>query len=123
MPVRGPVSRYVSPGVCQAGVRTDREIVLAAVQLNGYALRYAAKELRADREIVLAAVQQNGCALEDAAEERRGDRPRKSKFACKSKHPSPRMSKFAFKSKHTGERIQRNMVDFFLDRYNIRIQS
>ena len=41
--------------------------VLMAVQLNGDALRYAAKDLKANREVVLAAVQQNGLALEHAS--------------------------------------------------------
>ena len=37
---------------------TDREVVLAAVARNGYALRYAAARLQADHEVVLAAVVQ-----------------------------------------------------------------
>jgi hypothetical protein len=52
----------------------DRGIVLAAVQQNGEALRYAAEGLKADRGIVLAAVQQNGRALESAAEPLKSDR-------------------------------------------------
>merc|ERR1712117_22807 len=37
-------------------LRADREIVLAAVRRNGYALRYASAELKADKEVVLAAI-------------------------------------------------------------------
>ena len=39
----------------------DREIVLAAVAQNGFALYFAAAELKGDREFVLAAVA-NHCA-------------------------------------------------------------
>eukprot|EP00971_Amphidinium_carterae_P256974 5101624-Amphidinium_carterae.1 len=54
--------------------RADREIVLAAVQENGVALKFAAEECKADRAIVLAAVRQNGLALQHAAEECKADR-------------------------------------------------
>ena len=40
-------------------LQADKQIVLAAVRENGYALRFATKELQADKEVVLAAVQQN----------------------------------------------------------------
>ena len=40
--------------------QNDKEVVLAAVQQNGYALQYASKELQNDREVVLAAVKQGG---------------------------------------------------------------
>ena len=49
-------------------------MVLAAVQQNGDALRYASKDLRADREVVLTAVRQNGLALEFANDDLRADR-------------------------------------------------
>jgi len=39
-----------------AELKADREIVLAAVNLKGLTVQYAAAELKADREIVLAAV-------------------------------------------------------------------
>ena len=39
-------------------LRADRDVVLAAVQQDGRALRFATDELRADRE-VLAAIQQD----------------------------------------------------------------
>eukprot|EP00971_Amphidinium_carterae_P274136 5440586-Amphidinium_carterae.1 len=44
-------------------------MVLAAVQRNGTALKFAAMECKADRGIVLAAAQQNPEALTFAAEE------------------------------------------------------
>ena len=40
-------------------LKADKEIVLAAVQSDGYALEYAAEELQADKEIVLVAEQNN----------------------------------------------------------------
>ena len=40
-------------------LRGDREIVLAAVKLEGGALRFASTELRGDREIVLAALKKD----------------------------------------------------------------
>jgi hypothetical protein len=40
-----------------------KDIVLAAVQKDGFALQFASEDLKNDREIVLAAVQQNGLAL------------------------------------------------------------
>ena len=39
--------------------KSDREIVLQAVQKNGIALEYASKSLQSDREIVLEAIKQN----------------------------------------------------------------
>jgi hypothetical protein len=49
----------------------DREIVLAAVQEDGCALKFASPDLRGDRGVVLAAVKQNGDALRCASEELR----------------------------------------------------
>ena len=54
-------------------LKKNREVVLAAVQKDGYALRYAAEELKKDREVVLAAVQQDGTALLFVAEEMKND--------------------------------------------------
>ena len=50
-----------------AELQADREVVLAAVQQDGYALQYASAGLQADREVVLAAVQQNAVALRYAS--------------------------------------------------------
>merc|ERR1719422_2416660 len=59
-------------GACGAGamhladreLRRDREFVLAAVALNGFAFGAAARELQADREFVLEVVAQDGDALD-----------------------------------------------------------
>eukprot|EP00971_Amphidinium_carterae_P280022 5558634-Amphidinium_carterae.1 len=50
-------------------LKADREIVLAAVRVDGYALQYATEALRGDREVVLAAVQQKERALEWTADD------------------------------------------------------
>lgn len=41
----------------------DREMVLAAVSENGFAIRFSPEPLKRDREIVSAALQENGLAL------------------------------------------------------------
>uniref|UniRef100_A0A7S3Q5Z5 DUF4116 domain-containing protein n=1 Tax=Chaetoceros debilis TaxID=122233 RepID=A0A7S3Q5Z5_9STRA len=58
-------------------LKADKDVVMAAVTQDGYALQCAAEELKGDREVVLAAVThngQNGRALKYAAEELKGDR-------------------------------------------------
>ena len=50
-----------------------REVALAAVQQDGFALRYASEALRADREVALAAAKKNGFALYHASEALRAD--------------------------------------------------
>ena len=57
-----------------AELQADREVVLAAVQQYGLALSHASPELQADREVVLAAVQQHAYALMHASSEMRADR-------------------------------------------------
>ncbi len=44
-------------------LKKEREVVLAAIQQNGNAFRYADTSLKKDREFVLAAVKQNGWAF------------------------------------------------------------
>eukprot|EP00971_Amphidinium_carterae_P009031 178370-Amphidinium_carterae.1 len=56
-----------------AAWRSDREVVLAAVQHNGTALEFAAEALKGDRDVVLAAVQADGYALQYATEALRAD--------------------------------------------------
>ena len=51
-------------GVAAEELKSDREIVLAAVKESGDALEFATEELKGDRELILAAVKQNGFALE-----------------------------------------------------------
>jgi len=55
-------------------VRADRDIVLAALATHGDALQYASDALRADRDIVLAAVAKDGDALQYASDALRADR-------------------------------------------------
>ncbi|NGX44273.1 MAG: hypothetical protein K1060chlam3_00439, partial [Candidatus Anoxychlamydiales bacterium] len=50
-------------------LKKDKEIVLAAVKQNGWAIQYAHEDLKKDKEIVLAAVKQNGNTLSSAHEE------------------------------------------------------
>ena len=54
-------------------LRRDREVVLAAVSQNGWAIQFAPEELRADQEIVEAAVAQWGGCLGKAAPELRAN--------------------------------------------------
>jgi len=49
-----------------AAMWTEKDFVLAMVQLNGYALAFAADGFRADKEVVLAAVTQESGALQYA---------------------------------------------------------
>ena len=53
--------------------KNDKNLVLAAVTQNGWALRHAPRPLRDDREIVRAAVTQNGWALQFAGDAARDD--------------------------------------------------
>ena len=45
-----------------------------AVQLDGYALKYASEKVQANKEVVLHAVRQNGHALYHAADHLKRDR-------------------------------------------------
>ena len=49
-------------------MKSDRDIVMAAVKRNGLALEHASAELKADRGIVMATVKQNGWALKHASD-------------------------------------------------------
>ena len=59
---------------CEALTQNRRAIVLAAVEQDGQALRYADKEMSEDREIVLCACRQHGWALAYAPLAFRADR-------------------------------------------------
>ena len=50
-------------------LRADRDVVAAAVRLDGHALQHASEDLRGDRSLVLQAVRENGLALSHAAKE------------------------------------------------------
>lgn len=55
-------------------LRSDKEVVMAAVKENGYALRWASSELKADKDVVMEAVKQDGGALQFASFELFADR-------------------------------------------------
>lgn len=55
-------------------LKCDKDIVQAAVSNDGYALQYASEELKNDRDIVLAAVSNNGCTLQYASRELKADK-------------------------------------------------
>ena len=55
-------------------MRNNREVVMAAVQQNGFALEYASAEMQNDREIVMAAVQQTVYALYYASDKMKNNR-------------------------------------------------
>ena len=55
-------------------LQKDREIVMAAVKQNGWALQYADKSLQKDRKIVMAAVKQDSNTLQYADESLQKDR-------------------------------------------------
>ena len=57
-----------------AELRSDREVVMAAVKNYGEALKYASAELRADREVATVAVAQDYRALMLVSDELQGDR-------------------------------------------------
>ena len=57
-----------------ARLKDDPEFMLAAVQQNGWALQFASDRLKDDKEVVLAAVQQNGTVLEYASDTLKADK-------------------------------------------------
>jgi hypothetical protein len=59
----GMALRYASPQM-----KNNEEVVMAAVQQNGMALMYASIEMKNNMDVVMAAVQQNGHALVYAPE-------------------------------------------------------
>jgi hypothetical protein len=54
--------------------RADRDVVIRAVQIMGWALSFASDALKNDRHVVHAAVRQNGWALGFAGESMRADK-------------------------------------------------
>ena len=60
--------------VASKELQNDPTIVLAAVMNDGYALTYASKELQNDKEVVLAAVMQYGGAFQYASKELQNDK-------------------------------------------------
>ncbi|KAF0972483.1 hypothetical protein FDP41_009386 [Naegleria fowleri] len=55
-------------------MKHDREIVLAAVQENGFALEYVGERMRNDKEIVLEAVKRTSQPLECASQDLLNDK-------------------------------------------------
>lgn len=70
---------YKLPGIHEifqndrGALSDDREVVLAAVQRDGSALRFASERLRRDGEVVLTAVKRDGMALRVAAADLRNN--------------------------------------------------
>ena len=52
-------------------LKSDKDVVMAAVKNDGVALKFADRGLRNDQDIVVAAVAQNGCALQYASDNMR----------------------------------------------------
>ena len=50
-------------------IKSDKDVVLAAVQRNGRSLRYASDDLKNDKDVVLAAISQYGGALSYVGDE------------------------------------------------------
>ena len=67
--VHGEALRYAS-----SWLRSDKEVVLAAVSSNSFAVRYASFNLRADKDVIRAAVTQDGRTLAYASDELKGDK-------------------------------------------------
>ena len=55
-------------------IRGDKDVVLAAVQSDGHALRWSSQELRRDKEVVLEALRTTPFALQHAAPELQSDK-------------------------------------------------
>ena len=54
-------------------LKADKDVVIAAVEHCGRALRYASDTLRADKKVVIAAITNDGYALEYASKSLRSD--------------------------------------------------
>jgi hypothetical protein len=55
-------------------LKSDREIILEAVKINGEALAYASNSLKSDRSFILIAVSKNGRALEFVSNHLKSDK-------------------------------------------------
>ena len=67
-------NNYFSLAEADEKLKADKEVVLAAVKQDGYALQYADKKLRADKEVVLAALKQDAYAFRFANKKLRADK-------------------------------------------------
>lgn len=48
-------------------LKNDRDVVIAAVKHDGYALQYVSNEMKNDKDVVMIAVEQDGGALQYAS--------------------------------------------------------
>ena len=55
-------------------LKKDKDVVLAAVKNEGYAIKFADESFRNNREIIISAVQNDGSALEFAHENLKNDK-------------------------------------------------
>lgn len=55
-------------------LRGDLDVVMHAVEIMGWTLKFASESLQKNKDVVLAAVNQNGCALEFASRELKNDK-------------------------------------------------
>jgi hypothetical protein len=62
------------PDFTWINIKTDKNIMLAAVKQNGLALKFASDELKNDKELVIAAVKQNALTLKFASDTLRNDK-------------------------------------------------
>lgn len=59
--IKSTSPRYISPlRFASERLRSDREVVQRAIQLNAHSILHASAELQSDREVVLAAIQSDG---------------------------------------------------------------
>ncbi len=65
---------HIKQDTAEKKVKANKEMVIAAVKQNGYALQNASDEMKADKEVVLAAVKEHGYALEYASDEMKADK-------------------------------------------------
>jgi hypothetical protein len=61
-------------GIASAEIKDDREILLAAINIDSNSLNFASDRLRDDKNIVLKAVSQDGESLEYASDKSKNDR-------------------------------------------------
>tara|TARA_B100000929_G_scaffold17903_2_gene13969 strand:+ start:366 stop:683 length:318 start_codon:yes stop_codon:yes gene_type:complete len=54
-------------------LRANKDLVLAAVKVNGLELRYAKANLQSDKQVIMAALENDGEALEYIADELKDD--------------------------------------------------
>lgn len=81
-------------------LRSDKEVVLAAVKHNGRALFWAGDGLQADKEVVLAAIKQDPTALKFASDDLREDLDVKSLAEAGKRRMTPRSHRNSMSDDH-----------------------